>query len=113
MTNLPQNSGNFPNPLKQVVAVIATVTLIGLALMFSVVVIAFVLVAGTLGWGYLWWKTRELRKQMRNYPPRSAEMDGEAAGGEEFRGEEFRGEVIEGEVIEGEVIRVVEPAEKQ
>jgi len=48
--------------------------------------------------GYLWWKTRDLRKQMRNHP----------FGDEVIAGEVIEGEVIRGEVIEGEVIRVVD-----
>jgi hypothetical protein len=78
------------------VVFVLTVVLIGLVFMFSMVVLAIILVAGAIGWGYLWWKTRELRKQMRNFPPRGVVMEGEVVEGEKIRGE----------VIEGEVIRV-------
>lgn len=76
----------------------ATVVLIGLALIFSMAVFAVILVAGAIAWAYLWWKTRELRKQMRNFPPRGVVMEGELVEDEKIRGE----------VIEGEVIRVVD-----
>ena len=76
MRNLPHTSANIPSPLRNLVAVVATAAVFGLALMFSVVVVAVILVAGTIGWGYLWWKTRDLRKQMRSFPPR-----GELKGG--------------------------------
>jgi membrane protein implicated in regulation of membrane protease activity len=84
------------NPLRKIIAFVATVALISLALMFSLVVFAVILVIGAMAWAYLWWKTRELRKQMRNYPPRGMVMEGEVV----------EGEVIRGQVIEGEVIRV-------
>jgi hypothetical protein len=56
-----------------------------LSLVFVAVGLAVVLIAG----GYLWWKTRELRKQIR------ARMQGQPQPGSE---------IIEGEVIKAEVI---------
>ena len=103
MRNLPHTSANTPSPLRNLVAVVATAAAFGLALMFSVVVVAVILVAGTIAWGYLWWKTRELRKQMRNYPPPGMVREGELA----------ENNVIRGEVIEGEVIRVVDTREEK
>jgi uncharacterized membrane protein len=82
-----------PGLLHKLVALIVSVAMVGLALMFSAVLFAIIIVAGTLAWAYLWWKTRELRKQMRNFPPR------------EVKQEEKMGD---GEVFEGEVIRVVD-----
>jgi uncharacterized protein YneF (UPF0154 family) len=96
MKNLPNTSANFPNLLRKLVAIVSTIVLLGLALMFSVIVITVILVAGAIAWAYLWWKTRELRKQMRNYPPRGAMRESDV----------FEGEVMRGQVIEGEVIRV-------
>jgi hypothetical protein len=96
MRNLPHTSTNLPNPLRKMVVFVLTVVLIGLVFMFSMVVLAIILVAGAIAWGYLWWKIRELRKQMRNFPPRGVVMEGEVVEGEKIRGE----------VIEGEVIRV-------
>ena len=103
MRNLPHTSANFPNPLRNLLAVVATAAAFGLALMFSVVVVAIILVAGTIAWGYLWWRTRELRKQMRNYPPPGMVMEGEMA----------EDDAIKGEVIEGEVIRMVDIREEK
>jgi len=101
MKNLPHTSTN--NPLRNLVAVVATAAVFGLALMFSVVVVSVILVAGTIAWGYLWWKTRDLRKQMRNYPPPGVVREGQMA----------ENDVIRGEVIEGEVIRVVDTQEEK
>jgi len=86
---------HLPDPepsstLGKVVAFISTMVLFGLTLMFSVVLFAVVLTVGTIVWGYIWLRTRELRKQMRMHPPDEVVI---------------QGEVIEGEVIEGEVVR--------
>ena len=56
-----------------------------ISLVFIVIALAVVLVFG----GYLWWKTRELRRQVHE------RMQSQSMPG---------GEIIEGEVIEGEVI---------
>jgi len=97
MTNLPNISGSS-GPLQKIAAFIVTLVVIGLGLMFSLAVFSFLLVAGAIAWVYLWWKTRELRKQMRDFQSHTVAMGGDAA----------EGEIIRGEVIEGEVVRVVE-----
>jgi Flp pilus assembly protein TadB len=103
MKNLPYNSKNLSNPLRKLGAFVATATVIGLALMFTVTVFAIFLAAGLIALVYVWWKTRELRKQMSNFPPRDMVMEGEMVEGEKIRGE----------VIEGEASRVVDiPEEK-
>lgn len=78
-----------PSLLTKVLAVI-----VGAALLIGAVAISFVLFAvaltGILIFGvYVWWKTRDLRRELKL----------RAQGGE----------VIEGEVIEGEVVRDVPP----
>jgi hypothetical protein len=54
--------------LKKLVTLVSGVVLLLLGLMFSVVVLVGVVVAGLLVWGYLWWKTREIRRVMREAP---------------------------------------------
>lgn len=93
---ISNSSANPPNLLRKAVAVISALALAGLALMFSALLIAVILIAVVLSGVYLWWKTRPLRKQMRDFPPRGV-----------AREEEVENEEIEGEVIEGEVISVV------
>lgn|SRR5574340_441976 len=89
--------------LRRAAALVWAVALVGLALMFSAMLLAAILIVAVFGGAYLWWKTRELRRQMReqmqNFPPRSAQAESDA----------FRGEVYSGEVIEGEAVRVHEP----
>jgi hypothetical protein len=94
MANLLHTSKNPTDILRKAAALVVTAILIGLALMFSMLIFAAILVVGAMAWGYLWWNTRALRKQMRNYP------SGDDATG---------GEIIEGEIIEGEATRVADP----
>ena len=95
MKNLPYTATGQPGLLRRIAAFVVALALFGLALMFSVLFFAVILTAGTVALGYLWWKTRALRKQMRMQP----------RSGEVIEGEVIKGEVIKGEIIEGEVIR--------
>lgn len=61
---------------------LGAVTLVAAA-MLSVILLATVLVVGTAAFGYFWWKTRTLRRQMRAQQP--------PAG--------FAGRVVEAEVV--------------
>ena len=59
------SSANRPGLLRKAVALISTVVLAALALMFSAVLLTVILIIVVFGGAYLWWKTRELRKLMR------------------------------------------------
>lgn len=85
-------------PLHKLGALIVTVALAGLVLMFSAVLLVIIMTLGTIAWAYLWWKNRELHKQMRDFHHRAMEQEQMARDGQ----------VFEGEVYEGEVIRVVD-----
>jgi hypothetical protein len=65
----------------------AGASVVALALMFSLVALAAIAVGGTIAGTWLWWKTRDVRKQMREQAERRP-------GG--------------GYIIEGEVIRADE-----
>lgn len=71
----------LPVFITRALAFVATLVVIGVAFMASVLVFAVAVVAGLIGWGYLWWKTRDLRKRMRE------------------QSSPHRGDVIEGEVV--------------
>jgi len=78
-----------PGLLRKAGAVAATVVLAGVALMFSAVLLTAVLLVIVFGGAYVWWRTRELRRQMRDF-----------AGRETVQEENPRDEtVVEGEVI--------------
>ncbi|MDP2759735.1 MAG: hypothetical protein Q8O64_04930 [Sideroxyarcus sp.] len=81
-------------PLGKLVALIVAVAMFALVLMFSAVLLAVILVVGAIAGIYLWWKTRELRKMMKDFPPPEAQREQMASNNA---------------VFEGEVIRVVEP----
>ena len=99
-------SSNPPSLLRKAGAIVATTLVAGVALMFSAVLLTAILSIGAVAFAYFWWKTRGLRKQMkeqmRDFPPQDANVEREV----------FRGEVYEGEVIEGEAVRVDEPRDR-
>ena len=57
--------GRPPGPLAKVVTFILGAALLVVGFMFSLVALAVVAVLGVALGGWLWWKTRTLRKQMR------------------------------------------------
>ncbi|HSM98083.1 MAG TPA: hypothetical protein VLS47_03620 [Gallionella sp.] len=77
MKNLPPATSQFPGLLRKVLAVVSTMALFGLVLVFSVLLLAVVLTAGAMAYGYLWWRTRALRRQMRVHPSGGAVIEGE------------------------------------
>jgi uncharacterized membrane protein len=85
--------------LSKAVALIVTALLIVFGLMFGAIILTIIATVGVIAFGYLWWKTRLLRKHLRqhNQTVRSAANDADA----------FKDEVFKGEIIEGEVIRKV------
>jgi hypothetical protein len=69
----PAESG----PLGKLFALLAGVILLIVGFMFSMVILAVVVVVGLAVWAYLWWKTRDLRKAMRERPAGGHVIDGE------------------------------------
>lgn len=69
-------------PLQKIVSAVLGVTVLVLGLMFSVVLLAVLVAAGLAVWGYLWWKTRAIRRILREgQAPADADdrvFDGEA-----------------------------------
>ncbi len=94
------SAGRQPQgPVAQVLTAILGVLFLAGALMFSLVFFAVIAVAGLVLWGWFWWKTRALRRQIREQmQAQSVEMDSAPES--------------EGEVIEGEVIRVVDEGKR-
>ncbi|MDP2867534.1 hypothetical protein [Methyloversatilis sp.] len=87
-------------PLAKLFAALAGVILLVLGLMFSVVIIAVAIAFGLVIWGWIWWKTRALRQQMREQmEARMAAGEGASAPFSDGEGAQPSGRVIEGEVI--------------
>ncbi|HXZ96248.1 MAG TPA: hypothetical protein VEG37_04255 [Burkholderiales bacterium] len=76
---------NAPRLLFKVVTLASAAVLLVLAFMFSLVVFAILMTVGLLSWGYLWWKTRELRRQMYEQPPGARVIEGEVIRDDESR----------------------------
>ena len=66
-----------PTWVQKAGAVIVAIVFFSVVLMFSVVLFAFALTAGAVAWAYLWWKTRSIRKAMRDNPPGGLVIEGE------------------------------------
>ena len=97
-----------PSLLRKAVALVSMVALGIVALMFAAVVLPILLFIVLTGGTYLWWKTRELRKQFQQVKAQMQQMRDSPLHTGSPQGEAFRGEVFEGEVIEGEAVRVHE-----
>jgi len=63
------------SPLQKAASAVIGLALLALGLMFSVVLIAVLVVAGLAAWGYLWWKTREIRRILRERQAPAAAND--------------------------------------
>ena len=55
----------------------ASAAVLVVAFMFSILVFAAVATVALVAAGYLWWKTRALRRQLRERPPGGRIIDGE------------------------------------
>ena len=96
--------GGEKGPLARVLTVIVGLLALAAAFMFSLVVFAVLAVAGLLFWLYFWWKTRELRRQMREQLENQMNAPGFDVPP--------TGPVSDGEVIEGEATRVVDESKR-
>ena len=71
--------------LRNVFALLASAILLILGFMFSVVILAVIAVLGLAVGGYVWWKTRKLRRTMKEQNQDGQIIDGEAIVVEEYR----------------------------
>ncbi len=67
-----------PGLLGKVVAAVVGAIALVVAFMFSVVALAVVAVIVVIAIGYIWWKTRDLRRRLRENPPGGRVIDGDA-----------------------------------
>ena len=71
-------STNVPSLPVTVLTFVSAAVLLVAAFTFSLLVLAILAIVGVLVWGYLWWKTRDLRRQIREQPPGGRVIEGEA-----------------------------------
>ena len=83
-----------PSLISKILAFVVGAGFLVLAFMFSLVALVVIVVVGLGVWGWLWWKTRAVRKQMREQM--AEQMNNPAAAAAATR---------DGYIIEGEVIR--------
>ena len=67
-----------PSLLGRVAAAIVGAIALVVAFMFSVVALAVVSVIIVIAVGYVWWKTRDLRRHLRENPPGGRVIDGDS-----------------------------------
>src|ERR1039458_8201760 len=81
--NHAANSNRKPTslPMKAVKIFLAIIVL-GLILILAAVLFIYLAIGAVIVFGYFWWKTRNLRKQMRNAQPQQSSQDGLIIEGE-------------------------------
>jgi hypothetical protein len=89
LNNLTYSHSKFPSLVRKMTAFVLIAAMFGLTLMFSILLVGVVLAAGAISWGYLWWKTDKLRKQIGIHT-----LDAEVTGTESIKGEVIEGEVV-------------------
>lgn len=62
--------------LGRLLTLTAGAALLVVGFMFSLLVLAVLVTGGLVVLGYLWWKTRELRRQLRERPPGGRVIEG-------------------------------------
>ncbi len=68
--------------LRQLLALVVGLSLLVLGVMFSVVVLTVLAVVGAGFFAYFWWKTRALRRSMREQAEQRAASNGDIIEGE-------------------------------
>ena len=75
--NAPPSRAPGSGFLGKILTTVASAAVLVMAFMLSLLVFAVVAAIGLMLGGYLWWKTRELRKQMRDRPQGGRIIEGE------------------------------------
>jgi len=75
--NGPRLSAPPPGLLGRIVGGVITAAVLVVAFLFSILIFAAIAAVALVAGGYLWWKTRALRRQLRERPPGGRTIDGE------------------------------------
>lgn len=93
-----------PSLWQRIVGGVAVAGVFALALTVSIALFAVVLTVGAIVWGYLWWKTRDLRRAIQQQMDARTVDAGMGSDAPRSGPVGARGVIIEGEVVrEGEV----------
>ena len=66
----------------KVIKILLIFIVLSLILILAAVLFIYIAIGAAFMFGYFWWKTRNLRKQMRNIPPQQSPQDGLIIEGE-------------------------------
>ena len=75
--NGPRLGLSAPGLLGRILTAAASATVLVVVFMFSLVIFAIVAIIALLAGSYLWWKTRALRRRMRERPRGGRIIEGE------------------------------------
>jgi hypothetical protein len=106
--NSDRPGARAPSLWQRIVGGVAVVGVFALALTVSIALFAVVLTVGAIVWGYLWWKTRDLRRAMREHMNAHTADSGMRFDTTQPGPADTRGVIIEGEVIRE--VKVVDEA---
>jgi Flp pilus assembly protein TadB len=95
------NTGSPRTLIGGIFAFAGSAVLIILGFTFSLLILAVAAAVGILGFGYLWWRTRALRRQLREQMTTAAQAGWRAEDNDDLN-TGVGGTVIEGEVIDEE-----------
>jgi len=75
--NGPRLRAPAPGLLGRILTTLVSAAVLVVAFMFSLLIFAVVAAIALLAGGYLWWKTRALRRQIREQPSGGRVIEGE------------------------------------
>ena len=99
------NPSAQPSLIGKLIGFVVMSVILVLGLMFSVVLLAGVLVIGLGAFGYFWWKTRDVRKKMKEQAAAQTSRDGVIIEGEAV--------IVEDVAQERGKLRIAESRERQ
>ena len=77
------NANSKPSSLPmKIIKILLTLIVVSLILVLAAVLFIYLAIGAAIVFGYFWWKTRSLRKQMRSAPPQQSPQDGLTIEGE-------------------------------
>jgi len=98
----PAGGPRAPGPLARLLGFAIGAVVLVASLVFSVFVFAILLGVFVIVGAYLWWRTRDLRRQIREQMREQAQQRGPTPGAGPFGSEDGR---RDGDVLDGDFIR--------
>jgi hypothetical protein len=80
-----ERRGNLREAIRNLGGVAMSVALLLVGFVFSLLLVAAVATVGLAAWGYVWWKTRTLRRELRKAPAGGRIIEGEILRDSEIR----------------------------